>query len=461
MNHYKAILLTTLLVFGLVIATIPKANAQASNLNTYSETRDLGWITTANSSGEIEIDNYTETSWGISGATFNTSFEFYLYHSWEINATTGTILPVNLTIIMPKEATPGESISIQIGIESLPGNVFFVLNGQQYLKTEIDFKHEMELSKEWNGEEESEFEHEFHFLLELLSQYSQSWNISLKTPIGYFNETFNDVVMHLGNFSLNSELSYEFDNETETEAELELNTNVSVDMKFDVEIIANTSVIGNVNLTGSALEGEQQYELVWNEEGLKSIEVPISPNATVGSGVNVSVGLEYIVHEFKIIYRNISLEINVNEAEFEHDFEQEFDEDMQNTTLYDNQTMNNYYNIIKQEMMNKIMMFLQKYAFTGWMLPFNVTKSVPIDHEHKHPLSSEDSNTIESSSPVESFVLAMSTAIISIVSEQPGGGGINIQIPSFMQGLNGLIIISSVIATIIVIGYVASRRNHS
>lgn len=459
--RYKAALLIGFLILSLTLVTIPKVRTQEENQNIYYETRDLGWITKANSSDEVEVEIINETALELPGASISTSYMFYLYNEWEVNATTGTILPVNLTIIMPKEASPGENITIQIGISSLLGSVFFYLSGYHYLETEINFEHEMELLGE--GGEETNFEHEFHFLLELLSQYMQEWNISLETPIGYYNEIFENVTMHLGNFSLSSEIEYAFKNNTEIETELEIEANVSVDLRFDLEIIANTSVVGTVNATGDALSEDLEYTLVWNSEGLKSIELPISPNATEGSGVNISVGLEYVVHEFRVIYKNISIEINVDIYEFEQEFEQEFDEEMESSTIYRNQTMSMYYEYLKQEMLNLLMNFLEEYMFTNWVLPFNVTKSVPIDHEHDlpHPLESDESNTIESSSPVESFVLAFSTAIISVVSKPAGEeGGIHITLPSFLEGLTGLMVISSIIAAIIVIAYVARRKNH-
>ena len=71
--RYKAIILTTFLILSLAIVAMPKVKAQENNQYTYSETRDLGWITTANSTGEVEVDIYNETTWDLPGASGSTS----------------------------------------------------------------------------------------------------------------------------------------------------------------------------------------------------------------------------------------------------------------------------------------------------------------------------------------------------------------------------------------------------
>lgn len=442
-----------------------KVIAQESDTITYSEVRDLGWVTYANSSGSVDVHISDETTWQYDSVSGSLNYSFDLLHEWDINVSTGAILPVNLTVTMPKNATPGEEIPITIGIESMQGEIFFILKGYQYLEAETY----LEMILEQNS---ISIENEFYFLLTVLCQYMQSWNLSLETPIGFFNETIEGVSMHLGDFLLNMYMEYAYENDTEVSGELELSVNVSADVLFDVNIIANTSVIGIVNATGSALDAPATYILEWTKEGVKVIYVQISPNATSEDTLNVSVELQYVVHEFRIRFQNISLEITVNEFEFETEFETEFDTEMQNSSLYENATLAPYYSTIKENVITYLMALLSNYTFTDWIFPFSVTETVPI--EGVSALATHDGNVVESVSPYDVTTLGSISTTIEIAEsgggeeEEPSPGeetseetpSLGIPFSELLKGFDGILIIGSALAAIIVIGYIATRRNN-
>ncbi|MHA1589515.1 MAG: hypothetical protein ACTSVA_02790, partial [Candidatus Njordarchaeales archaeon] len=120
----KPILIIAIFAFA-IIAAANVRGIRAQEKTVISETRDLGWVTFANSSGSPPpVSMESSTSFKNASFSMETSYSFYLLNEWSINASCGASLPVYLTIVMPKNVAPGENITIDIGVESLLGYVF-------------------------------------------------------------------------------------------------------------------------------------------------------------------------------------------------------------------------------------------------------------------------------------------------------------------------------------------------
>lgn len=443
-------------IFALaIIATANVRGIRAQEKTVISETRDLGWVTFANSSDSVEVSMESSTSAQNESFLMESSYSFYLLNEWSINASCGASLPVNLTIVMPKNVAPGENITIDIGVESLLGYVFFMLEGYHYLETEIEFENTLEYGG-WGGEE-TQIHNAFYFALELLNEYSRHWNLSLETPIGYYEGTFENVTMNLGEFSLELEIAYEHEGVNETEAEMELAVKVKAYVTFDVTVVANTTVIGYVNVTGTALDKPLNYTLEWNNEGWKSIVVPVSEGAEANATIEPSISLEYVVHEFRIVFSNITLDLEIDEMEFENEISSELDEVMEDTTMYENYSM--LYPFLKEFIVNMLTYLVSEEAFGAWGLPFNVTRTKPIEELRGKPMAEESSNTIESESPYSEATLVFVSTVITVLREGVTGGITLSNLIEFLSSPTGILVLGGVIASLLVIGYIATRRN--
>ncbi|MHA1609704.1 MAG: hypothetical protein ACTSUJ_06830 [Candidatus Njordarchaeales archaeon] len=452
----KPILIIAIFAFA-IIAAANVRGIRAQEKTVISETRDLGWVTFANSSGSPPpVSMESSTSFKNASFSMETSYSFYLLNEWSINASCGASLPVYLTIVMPKNVAPGENITIDIGVESLLGYVFFMLEGHHYLETEIEFNNTLEYGG-W-GDEQTQIHNAFYFVLELLNEYSRHWNLSLETPIGYYEGTFEDVTMDLGEFSLKLEIAYEHEGVNETEeTEMELTVKAKAYVTFDVTIVANTTVIGYVNVTGTALDKPLNYTLEWNNEGWKSIVVPVSEGAEANATIEPSISLEYVVHEFRIVFSNITLDLEIDEMEFENEISSELDEVMKDTTMYENYSM--LYPFLKEFIVNMLTYLVSEEAFGAWGLPFNVTRTKPIEEFRGKPMAEESSNTIESESPYSEATLVFVSTVITVLRESVTGGITLSDLIEFLSSPTGILVLGGVIASLLVIGYIATRRN--
>lgn len=433
-DHMKIKILAVFVILS--FAFMIPSNVMASNPGSQmalrgavSEVRDLGWVTHASSNFSLHREDNTsiETEWGMVDHRFN------LDNEWNMTVSCGASLPVNLTVAVPDNATPGENLTIDIGLFSLEGYVFFLLLGEHYLELNDEFSLTQEIPP--NQTVETEYE----FFLRLLSEYMLNLTVGLKTPIGLANITLENVTEHLGTFSLELEMSYynSVDNET-VENEVEVEASVDVYLNFDLNVIANTSVIGTVNISGTAAAEPGEITLVWTQEGWKAISVAVTENATEEDTLNVDITLAYKVYSFSIEYKDIDLIIDVDELSIEAEIE-EFVNETQMLT------------VIEMQMSQLI----ESYIDGEYGIPFNLVGTELLEGT-VHVLESE-SNTIESESPYDELValyIPMVFPIVESTEEQSPG-----EMQPFL-GTETILVGVSIIAALIVASYIIiSRRN--
>ncbi len=432
-TKFIAILLIAVLAFGIVFNSKGlRAQDSDEQGNVISGIRDLGWVTYASSDFSLHIENETEVEAGSEYGGLELYHRFRLWNEWSIEASGGASLPVNLTVIVPNNATPGDNITVYVGLFSEMGALFFNLLGEHYLRLENEFEMSQELTN---------YTSEYEFNLELLNQYLLNWSINLETPIGFVDMTIENITVRLGSFSLELEMEYEVNNVTEAEREIEIEANVDVYLNFDIAVIANTSVIGIVNVTGTATEPDE-IPLVWTDEGWKEVLIPINDNATANDSLSVDVSLTYVVETFSIIYRDIDLIVFVNESSIEEEIE---------GFVNETQTA-----ILLEERLEKM---VDEYIMGEHGIPFNITRTELIGKQSYKGQENEN-NTIVSESPYEEFLAFYFETMIGIVStpggeEQPGGG---ITLPT-LGGYEFTLIAVSALAAIVVATYAMVRRN--
>ena len=164
--------------------------------------------------------------------------------------------------------TLSSNITVLIDLFSEKGYIFFTLLGEHYLRLENEF----EMFREYNEYEEAL---EYYFYLEILGQYLLNWSLGFEAPIGYETLTFANITAHIGAFPVELEMACEVNNVTEAEEEIEVEASVDVYLNFDLTIIVNTSVTGDVNVTGATTEPDV-YQLLWINEGWKDVIIPIN-----------------------------------------------------------------------------------------------------------------------------------------------------------------------------------------
>jgi len=432
-----AILVIMTFVFALTANTpiIGVQSQQEESPNIISEVRDLGWVTYASSNYSLRIENETQ----IESEAGELEYSFSLRNEWNISVFCGASLPVNLIVDIPTNATPGENITITVGLYSLKGHVFFVLLGTHYLKLENEF------SSTWETPPPSDetYETEYEFFLKLLNQYMLNWTAELETPIGFINATIaENMTVHLGTFSLELEMEYYNSLENKTvETEVEVEASVDVYINFDVRLIANTSVVGLVNITGTAAAEPGERALIWTDEGLKEISILIDPNATSNDTMGVDVALNYVVHRFSIIYEDIDLLINIDESSLETEIEGFVNETQVLTAIK-----------------TQLTQIVEEYIMGEHDIPFNITGTELIE-KLKGPefeTLSSDSNTITSESPYDEFLALYVQTLVSVITAPVTPPSEGITLPT---GYEMVLIGVSIIAALIVATYIITRRN--
>ena len=74
-------------------------------------------------------------------------------------------------------------------------------------------------------------------------------------------------------------------------------------------------------------------------------------------------------------------------------------------------------------------------------------------------MAEESSNTIESESPYSEATLVFVSTVITVLRESVTGGITLSNLIEFLSSPTGILVLGGVIASLLVIGYIATRRN--
>jgi len=442
-----------LLIAGVLIGSVVHTvSAQSATLpkgyTAESEVVDLGWTTYANSSSSMTKSNSsTWTPDNTSDSSMDSMFksiyhEFEINNSWDLNLIAGTILPVNLTIAYPTKVEPGKEAVIYIGVERLPGAIFLNLTGNHELMLYHFFNVIV------NRTDGTIVQHLFELKLTVSNSYTVGWNISVKTPIGLVNKTFERVRVDLGTFNMNLFMNHtrvigDWYSESRT---MSVSVSFNASLVFDVRVIADTLVIGNVNISGSALDSDVNKTLVWDSEGVKKVSVKVSDNATENDTITADVALKYKVRKLRIIFYNVSMRVYVNENDVEARLGEFIDSVVNDSTPNHRMRERMKYRLAKM-----IRDVIENFVIKPIPLPIHRGKTV-IRHESGYRPLAEETNNLESS-PGVSEIVALTTSITIEVGEAIGGG--------FILGKTGiLLIVSGVIIGLVALVYTMRRGNN-
>ncbi len=437
--------LMAIAIAGILLSSIPvyAANQKVTTITpmeTTKEVRDLGWTTYAASERNLTLYksmNYT------SGLTTLTH-EFNLRHLWNMSLMAGTYLPVNLTVEYPDTVAPGDNATIRIGVGRLPGYAFMNLTGEHILELWNHFE------KYYNGTF-IQRQAVLDIYLQAIHQIMVGYMLNFRTPIGSYVREYDNVVRNIGSFNMTLRFLYNntVNNETST-ANVTVSASLSTFLTFDAIIIVNTSVIGNVVVSGSALEHEQNTTLVWNNEGVKDITVKVKDNATENDTISARVQLKYVVNEFKIIFKNVTFGIKVNEV----NIESQIDSKINDTAL-------------KLWVRERIRNVIRGYINGTHKMMIRVKETV-IHHRHNEtePLGTTETNTLVSESPYNELTALSITPSIQ-VSESTSTGGTGSGETSTGTGgiltrpMGQIAVGISIIAALIVGAYIVVVRRRS
>lgn len=377
-------LIPILLVFGLLLIQI-NVPSIAQDMKSISQEKDLGWVTAAESAGNVELTIETSDTLG----TYNGYI--YVYNDWNFSAICGASLPINLTVIHPTEFTPGENLTVNVSVESLPGYIFFNTSGDHKLNVTID-------SDVNTGYEGQQLDLSIEMSLLLANSYDTSFRADIDTPIGNVTRSIGAQMAHSNSMSLNMKINVDMRQPalTQIDQELTVDSSITMHISFDIIIVAKTKILGHITATGSALSQTIDTTIEWTEEGIKGISLPIKPNASSTDTVDLSVELEYIVNEFYIEFDNITLITDIDEEKISQRTGEIF-----NSTASWVATM----------MGQIIQSILSKYNGTLLMNISSIGESKPIE-QLELSMKATDGNTIRSDSPYgEETLLSESISI--------------------------------------------------
>ncbi len=298
-----------------------------------TSTKDLGWITYATSNNTVEYSiNVNSSEAGFSG-------DIYVYNSWNFDINCGASLPINLTVMYPDTITPGENASIRIAVESLPGYIFFYTSGNHKLNISLNF------DVDTSG---INFTYPLKMLVEMLlaleNDYSTQFEMSIFTPIGEVNETYEGQMAHSGSMSLDLHTNIAMTspvniNITRT---LSVDSGISVNIKFNVTLIAKTKIVGYVYASGSALAEPVNTTVEWTSEGIKDLVLPIKLDASPDDTIELNIDVEYVVEEFYIEFSDIILDMDLDEERIAGSVGSEFGEWSQIVSAMIQQILSNF-----------------------------------------------------------------------------------------------------------------------
>lgn len=298
-----------------------------------TSTKDLGWITYATSNNTVEYSiNVNSSEAGFSG-------DIYVYNSWNFDINCGASLPINLTVMYPDTITPGENASIRIAVESLLGYIFFYTSGNHKLNISLNF------DVDTSG---INFTYPLKMLVEMLlaleNDYSTQFEMSIFTPIGEVNETYEGQMAHSGSMSLDLHTNIAMTspvniNITRT---LSVDSGISVNIKFNVTLIAKTKIVGYVYASGSALAEPVNTTVEWTSEGIKDLVLPIKLDASPDDTIELNIDVEYVVEEFYIEFSDIILDMDLDEERIAGSVGSEFGEWSQIVSAMIQQILSNF-----------------------------------------------------------------------------------------------------------------------
>lgn len=411
-------LIPILLISGLLLVQI-NVPSYAQNVKSTSQVRDLGWVTNAESTGNVELSIEASDTLG----TYNGYI--YVYNDWNFSIVCGASLPVNLTVLYPTEFTPGENLTVNISAESLPGYIFFNTSGDHKLNVTID-------SDVNTGHEGQQLNLSIDMSLFLTNSYDTSFRADIDTPIGNVTKSIEAQMAHSNSMALNVKINVDMQQPTLTQINQELTVDSSVTMhvSFDIIIVAKTKILGHIIAEGSALSKTINTTIEWTEEGIKSISLPIKSNASSTDTVDLSVELEYIVDEFYIEFNNITLITDIDEEKIG-----------QRTGEIFNSTASWVITMMEQI----IQSILSHYNGSFPMNISSISESEPIE-QLELSIKATDGNTIKSDSPYsEETLLSESISIGAAIK------------PWYMRA-ETYVIVAAIVGCVAVI-YVVTRKN--
>jgi len=446
MSKYKKLTkaLLPLMIAGMLLGNVASSALAVelpSGYQAESSVVDLGWTTHANSSKTINVYKTfnNTTSMMMDNNMYMRSIEhiFNLTNSWSFNFNAGAFLPVNLTIAYPSTVEPGSEAVIYIGVERLPGYVYFNLSGHHELNLYNFFNATMDR----NGDL---VQHLFEMTLTVTNDYSVGWNLSVKTPIGNVSKTYNHVVARLGTFNLDMFINHTriapWGNVTNTGS---FSVSFNVSLIFDVTLVAETLVIGNVTVSGTALDSNVEKTLIWSSEGVKSVTVGVSQNATENDTLTTDVSLGYKVKVLKVFFKNVSLKVHVNEDEVLNGFGKFIDSV---TSDWNKEARNRF----KYRLSHMLQNILENFVMKPIPLPIKRGKT-EVRHKPERPKAGEE-NTLESGISSTTLLLLVTDVTIAVGEVVSGG---------FKLGRFGyILIIAAVFVGIIALVYSVRRGNN-
>jgi len=382
---------------------------------------DLGWITPALSLSNVTVTVDIDSTESIVGG------QFYLHNYWNFTLNCGAHLPVNLSIKYPTEIVPGENLTVNISVKALPGFVFLNLSGIHRLNVTFN----MSLSQ--YGIQQIDMDLLMMLLLENVHELWQM--IYLETPIGEQNITTSSQInnsalidlYHIMKMTINKPITQEITGEGYIDEAI--NTYVTC----DVTVVAKTRIIGYVIATGTALEGTVNKTIEWTEEGIRSVDIPIRPDASPTDTVELSVELKYVVEKFYIKFSDINFEAKIDKEKIGEEI---------NETVSRETGENQRFGPIAKQAVESV---IEKYYKSRF--PVNITSVGESKPMYPKIRTQEQSNELTSTSPYE----GEETTLLS--------EAITIGVQETLYTSPELYIMLAIISGVIIVAYIIRRRN--